>query len=333
MAPKQIDLLNIGLILISAILAYNFPLEVFVLALAILGPLHYLTEINWLNSKSFYTKKKSIIWLSVGVICTILIVAPKLYFALSNDIDSFLYHFVTLVNNWSNSVIFLSLIMAIGVIYFKKLTTWVGIILIGIIGAILLNSNEDYSIIIGLLIPTVIHVYVFTLIFMMFGAIKSKSSLGYLSVLLAIMVPIIFISVDVDSSSYLFSDSMKANYLDNNLHFTPVLFSKFLGISDGTTFFFYEQMELRLMMFMSFIYLYHYLNWFSKTTTIGWHKQLTAKKTISIFFLWFLMVVLFFIDYSTGFLVALFFSFLHVILEFPLNIISTIGLFKTSKKD
>ena len=60
--------------------------------------------------------------------------------------------------------------------------------------------------------------------------------------------------------------------------FILVVFSKYIGLSDGKTFFFYECMELKLMMFLSFIYLYHYLNWFSKTTVIKWHKNLNLKK-------------------------------------------------------
>ena len=107
----------------------------------------------------------------------------------------------------------------------------------------------------------------------------------------------------------------------------------FIGVSDGNSFYFYEKMELRLMMFMSFIYLYHYLNWFSKTTTISWHKNLTLKRSFVVLILWVTMMVLFFVNFRIGFLVALFFSFLHVILEFPLNMVSITSLFSSNKKE
>jgi hypothetical protein len=52
MKAGQIDNFNIGLIIVSAILAFHFPLEIFIFSFAILGPRHYLTEINWLDKKN-----------------------------------------------------------------------------------------------------------------------------------------------------------------------------------------------------------------------------------------------------------------------------------------
>ena len=43
---KKIDLLNIGLIALSLIIAIMLPFRLFSFSYAILGPLHYLTEIN-----------------------------------------------------------------------------------------------------------------------------------------------------------------------------------------------------------------------------------------------------------------------------------------------
>ena len=327
MTTKKIDILNIGLILIAAILAYYFPLELFILSFAILGPLHYLTEINWLDSKNYFTSQKKNIWLLTGVIASVLIVLPKLYFAFSEPGDSVINDAMNFINKWSNSVIFVSVLFAIGFHFIRKIYYWFVLSVVAIVGSILLNDLETYAVITGMLIPTVIHVYIFTLLFMLYGASKSKSKYGYISVLLALLIPVVFIFINVDPSNYLFSDVMKSTYLDNRLHVAPVTLSKFIGISDGKTFFFYEQMELRVMMFMSFIYLYHYLNWFSKTTTISWHKNLTLKRSLIIGFLWIGMVCLFYFNFKTGFLVALFFSFLHVILELPLNVVSVRDLF------
>src|SRR5258708_2364966 len=54
----QINYLNIGLMLLSAGLAFAYPFELFLIVYAVLGPLHYLTEISWLHDKNYYTKGK-----------------------------------------------------------------------------------------------------------------------------------------------------------------------------------------------------------------------------------------------------------------------------------
>src|SRR4030095_9910912 len=41
--------------LVSAALACTLPFEVFLLSYAVLGPLHYLTQISWLHDRGYYT--------------------------------------------------------------------------------------------------------------------------------------------------------------------------------------------------------------------------------------------------------------------------------------
>ena len=330
---KNIDLLNIFLILIAGVLAYIFPLELFIFSFAILGPLHYLTEINWLSSKNYFTTSKEYFWPFIAIAASLILVVPKLYLGLVEDHSSDISHLLSSLNYWSNGAIFICLMLAIGLIYFRKKRQLIIMGILAIVGAILFNQFESYTLFIGILVPTVIHVYVFTLLFMLFGAKKSKSKLGFTGVIIAIAIPLLYSFIALDLVDYSFDDSLKSTYIENNLHTTPVLFAKFIGLSDGKTFFFYEDLELRLMMFMSFIYLYHYLNWFSKTTTISWHKNLTMKRSIVILILWAIMLLLFYFDFKLGFLIALFFSFLHVILEFPLNILSIKSLLSANRKD
>ncbi|MGK0389519.1 MAG: hypothetical protein ACI94Y_002259 [Maribacter sp.] len=327
---NTVDKLNIVLIILSAILAYHFPLEIFIFSYAILGPLHYMTEIKWLNSKNYFFSSKNWIWLSIGVVASLILMLPKLYYEYGN-MDTTTGEFMLFVNSWSNSVIFISLLLAAGYQFIRSKIGWIILSFLGVLGAILLHEDDFYNTIIGLFIPTIIHVYIFTLLFMIYGAKKSKSNFGYASVILALLVPFVFIFIPLEQGSYLFSDSLKSIYLDNNFHVTPVVFSKYLGLSEGKTFFFYENMELKLMMFMSFIYLYHYLNWFSKTTVIKWHKMLDFKSSMAIFIIWIISLSLFYIDFRLGFLVSLFLSFMHVLLEFPLNMLSIKGIIMPNK--
>lgn len=72
--------------------------------------------------------------------------------------------------------------------------------------------------------------------------------------------------------------------------------------------------------FLAFAYTYHYLNWFSKTGIIGWHK-VSMTRGVGIIVLYILAVSLYVYDYTLGFIVLGGLSLGHVILEFPLDAI------------
>jgi hypothetical protein len=55
----NLNTINIGLMIISLGLAYVLPFEIFLLSYAVLGPLHYLTELSWLKDKNFFLPYKS----------------------------------------------------------------------------------------------------------------------------------------------------------------------------------------------------------------------------------------------------------------------------------
>src|SRR5581483_4474599 len=48
----RLNALNLGLMLVSAAVAWVTPFEVLLLSYAVLGPLHYLTEISWLHDRA-----------------------------------------------------------------------------------------------------------------------------------------------------------------------------------------------------------------------------------------------------------------------------------------
>jgi hypothetical protein len=83
------------------------------------------------------------------------------------------------------------------------------------------------------------------------------------------------------------------------------------------------------MRFIAFAYLYHYLNWFSKTEVIRWHK-VPKIRFAAVVILWIAASVFYTMDYSLGLSVLFFLSFTHVLLEFPLNIMSIVGIGKES---
>ena len=81
---------------------------------------------------------------------------------------------------------------------------------------------------------------------------------------------------------------------------------------------FTDPLGVQIGRFIGFAYTYHYLNWFSKTSIIGWHEVGKAR-IAAIVVLWLASIGLYALDYVTGLRWLLFLSLLHVLLEFPLN--------------
>jgi hypothetical protein len=101
-------MVNIGLIMVSLILALIMPFRLFLIAYAILGPLHYLTEVNWLHEKDYFLATKK--WLVVGAISVTLIVLPKVASFLNLiDHEVLFGKAMLLIDSFSNGVIFLTL--------------------------------------------------------------------------------------------------------------------------------------------------------------------------------------------------------------------------------
>ena len=323
MKTKNIDILNTFLILISFVLAYLLPFQIFLLAYAILGPLHYFTEINWIRDKNYFVRDKN--WIYLVLFFAFLLSIPffsRLSFFDSLQENLLLQKIRFALPAYLNPLFLVGLITAFTLVTLKNKKQQYGTIGLGIVVAVLLYNMPLYSMIIGVFIPTIIHVYFFTLFFMWYGTLKNKNNIGYFNVILMLIVPVLIAIVHVDQNLYHFSDTVKSSYIANSFHVLNANISKILGVSDGTTFFFYEVADLKIQMFITFAYTYHYLNWFSKTTTIGWHQTLTSKKSLLIIILWIGAVGLYFYNYSVGLALLLFFSLLHVFMEFPLNIIS-----------
>ncbi len=316
MNVKNIDLLNTGLMMLSLWLAYLMPFELFLLVYAILGPLHYLTEINWLDQKSYFVNWIQWKWMAVAL--AFLFCLPWILL-LTESVDvSIIREYQT----WNNGFVLMVLGLAIGLVFFKKKIYSLGLMAAFGLLSILLREVPEYNLWIGIFLPTIIHVYLFTAFFMLYGTLKSKSSIGYLNIGLMVLIPFLIGYFNIDGSEYVISDSTKEMTMENGFHVAVAHLSDLVGYGDGPSFYFHESFTIKVQIFVTWIYLYHYLNWFSKTTVIGWHKRLTKKRAISIGVVWGLSVALYTINYKTGVGIVLFLSILHVFLEFPLNLIS-----------
>ncbi len=401
----QINYINIGLMFLSALGAFFLPFEVFLFAYAFLGPLHYLTEISWLHDRNYFSKGKYdfIVLVVIGVLLSYAAFAKD--FGVNTDFyDAFVEA------NLFDKLLVLALFSAILFALVKNLIVKIVAILFlfvfisGWLSPENSAENNSSTTIFALtsLLPTLIHVYAFTGLFMLYGALKSRSKTGLLSVATFILIPVILVFyTPVNPKTNFLSDfGKKAYYADGDGFFytnvsildhfklidEPLLTNKqYLDsvvnkksadnqfpIADRTRItdslknklsenfivpnqeseyynkpipvkfaipvntkdyywnsIFFSTVGIMLMRFIAFAYLYHYLNWFSKTEVIRWHK-VPKLRFVLVIGLWLTACGLYAYDYALGLSFLFFLSFSHVLLEFPLNIVSIVGIGKES---
>lgn len=295
-----VDFVNFLLLILAAVTAWLFPFELLLVSYAFLGPLHYLTEISWLHDRKYFTVRPNDPWLLVGLSLLTLVFGAAVFAGTSE-------------------LIWLLLLVAFCTAF---VWSWRKRMLILFSGLILLlpfvGSVSSYTM--SVMIPTVLHVFVFTALFMFLGALKNNAKLGYLNTFLFVAGSILLVLIP--SKTIVFPEFV-ANY-----------YSYFEGIAhtlSWATTIDSNLVIIHLATFLSFTYTYHYLNWFSKTSVIAWHK-ISGTRAAVIAILYMLSVAIYLYDYSLGLTVLLTLSFTHVVLEFPLNFKSVQGIYREIKK-
>jgi hypothetical protein len=96
-------------------------------------------------------------------------------------------------------------------------------------------------------------------------------------------------------------------------------------VRDVNVYLYGSPLALAVMAFIAFAYTYHYLNWFSKTSIIRWH-EIPRARAVTIVLVWLTSVALCLYDYRLGLQWLFFLSFTHVVLEFPLNHLTFVGI-------
>ena len=400
---SKINFLNIGLMLITAVFAFFLPFETFLLAYAFLGPLHYLTEISWLHDRQYFTKGK------YDFVPLLLIGVALSYAAFAKDFEfniDFYKEFVAL--NLFDKLLVLALFSSLLFAFVKNLVVkiiailFIFIFISGWLAPENSAENSKSTTIFALtsLLPTLIHVYVFTGLFMLFGALKSRSKTGLLSVAAFLIIPIYLVyGLPVTPKKNYISDYGKEAYYadgdgffytnvsildhfrlmnepnltnkqyldsiinkDSKTNQTPIaerqritdslsdkLNQAFIVPNPESEYYmrpipaklaipieskdyywnyvFFSGFGIMLMRFIAFAYMYHYLNWFSKTEVIRWHK-VPKIRFVAVLLLWLTACALYAYNYSLGLSFLFFLSFTHVLLEFPLNMVSIVGIGK-----
>ncbi len=336
MKGNSLNYLNIFLILLSLVVAFRVPFELFLFSYAVLGPLHYLTEISWLKKRNFFTTGKND-WI-VLVTSTVLYTICQLLFEWSQS-EAYGARFSEVIGEkgelfLSDALvffIFLSLMMGIAMAAFKKTTYKLIFIAIGAAVGFAINGMPLYVMIIAIMVPTIMHVLVFTAAFMLYGALKERSISGLFTFVVfvcAACIALLFQRPDVEYMTGI-SDYIRSSFSASGLESLYSTIVRWFGAFDDA-----QQLEIfpdwiriGAIRLIAFAYTYHYLNWFSKTSVIGWHK-IPRRNLIIVFAIWVAALALYGYNYKVGLLALLFLSVLHVFLEFPLNYHSFVGIGK-----
>jgi hypothetical protein len=306
----------------SAAAAFARPFELFLIAYALLGPLHYLTEISWLHDKHYYTKGRRDFLFLVAMSVVISV------FTLGN---------LPNVPAWLNTVlIYFSFGSALAFVLTQKTLPRLLFLggLLATSGAVATNPVLRSTF--GILLPTILHVFLFTALFVLVGALKGRSLSGMASLAVFALCAVSFFVLSPHANAYSLSEYVQKSYRGlaglNYTLMTP--FSRHdLNLPENAQqyirfvneFLYRSPAAFAVMGFIAFAYTYHYLNWFSKTSIIQWHN-IPRRRFVGVIAIWLASVAIYVYSYRLGLKWLFFLSFSHVLLEFPLNHITFISI-------
>jgi hypothetical protein len=197
--------------------------------------------------------------------------------------------------------------------------------------------SKNWAVFLTVFLPTLVHVYIFTGLFMLYGALKSKSRTGLLAVGVLVLCPVLLAVLWPGQLFIPVTEYGQKAYIGGGNGFVglnQVTLHHFFGFAEPGTpqapnywidAVFKSKAGVILIRFIAFAYTYHYLNWFSKTSIIQWHKVPKVRFALVLLF-WAASVAIYVYDYALGLQWLFFLSFLHVLLEFPLNYVSVAGI-------
>ncbi len=333
---SAVDITNFFLIWITLGLAIAWPFELFLFSYIVIGPLHYLTEINWLEKQHYFLRaqdRRAFVWSMVVLVLLLTISlilgesadwrwAKPLHDAIFNLPSSPVDHFL----KWSWSLLLVAFVTAAACLFTENWFLRFFIIGLCLVSSAFFYAVPTVAILFGVFLPTIAHVFLFTILFMIYGTLKARSFWGYANIIsMFLVIAVIAIWPRPAVANGLNPTVLQ---LTNASAFLPVTWNicQWLGLTDEGHISLYSPAFFKVQSFIAFAYTYHYLNWFSKTSIIKWH-QVPKKKFVVSAILWVLSLALYAVDFRLGFAAIFALSILHIVLEFPLNFVSMRSIF------
>lgn len=299
--PQAVERVNCVLMVAACVAAFVAPFHVFLAAYAILGPLHYLTQISWMHDRQYFAPRRAARrWWLVLVGAAMIVL---LYGYVSNDVLQ-----RPVKPTLEIAMVYLVFATAAFLLFVRHAVNAVALTIAVAAGLALFSNARAYALL-AYFIVTIVHVLIFTAAFVFHGALKRKSRAAMISLgVFAASVASFFV---IPAQPLLAASPRVREMYD---FFAPLneQLNALFGLEGGV----YE--GVAVMRLIAFAYTYHYLNWFSKTSIIGWH-HVTRTRATAIIVLWTAAVALYAADYAAGLSVLYALSVLHVLLEFPLD--------------
>lgn len=291
---------DLAALAVSGVAAAVAPLQVFLISFAVLGPLHYLTEIAWLRKKQFYLKNSQVPgwgYVLAAMTAVVLTLASEL---LKHDI-------------W---------FWTVGAMLLISLTVLVrnryAMIAVAVAALVTAAFLRTWVFFIAAMVPTLVHVFFFTWAFMVSGVLRERQRTlaKWVNPALMAVIPLLLMFLPIHypriGGLWLKAESMTFvsihAKLAGDLHHSLVLKGTLLD----------DPVVAGLIRVFAFAYLFHYLNWFAKTELLEWHK-ISRRGWAVIGVIYAGCLASFRVSFRFGFLVLAFPGLLHVVLEFPLN--------------
>ncbi|MCA8957673.1 MAG: hypothetical protein KDC87_16480 [Planctomycetes bacterium] len=341
MSLYQVNLLNIALMVISTVVAFVLPFELFLFSYAVLGPLHYLTEISWLHDRKYFMSRRSFAWPLLGL-TLVLLVTSQAWFRF--DAGSTLHgaapwasSILAYITSWSAEVTLGAFAISLVFVVAKTASgRWLGTLgtAVLVLVAHLFNQGwreargesmgyTGYEVFFLVFLTTIVHVFLFTGAFVLFGALKSKSRSGMISMVVFGACALICVLVPVSGKAEV-TGYVKEAY-DRSSTTLNVYLSRLIEPNTYGDQVYATPLGIKVARFIAYAYTYHYLNWFSKTSVIKWHEASVSRLAV-VAVIWIASVAVYGYSYLLGLDVLFFLSMLHVLLEFPLNWHSFFGI-------
>jgi hypothetical protein len=281
------DAAHLALMLAALALTYVVPFELLLLAYVVLGPAHYATEISWLHDRNYFLPQRGIA-LGLAVIAIVAAVIDNA--------------------NWFGFVMWAAFVICALIAAAKTVIQTMLLFALAVALTIWMLTNGASLAVLGILLPTLIHVSLFTLVFMALGAFRSGARFQWLLIAIYIAAIVLIFAMPPTAGSLVPSFAKAAH--DYFANVAPAL-SRLFGIPGLS-------LDNRLVGLLAFVYTYHYLNWFIKAEVIRWNV-FTPRRLALVAGASAASTALYFYDYAYGFSVLLALSLAHIVLEFPLN--------------
>jgi hypothetical protein len=256
------------------------------LSYVVLGPAHYFTEISWLHDRKYFLPRRNIAFGLAGVAVVAALIDNAARFG-----------FVIWMVFVACALLTTTTAAQSAVLTFAALAV-----------TAIMAANGSSLAVLGILLPTLIHVSLFTLVFMTLGAYRSGSKAQAFLVFVYLLAIGIIVLAPPSAATQIPAFAKAGQEYFGNVG--PAL-GRLLDVGN-------LRLDTRLTSLLAFVYTYHYLNWFIKADVIRW-AEIPRPRLALVVAASATSTALYFYDYAFGFTVLLALSLVHVVLEFPLN--------------